>query len=925
MILGVKNLTVDNSASHSSVAGSADAHGTNLGGGRSFGHSVVSGCADSVTGDEDSRSEVESTSTYSAVQLTSHGSRQHHALASSSASVTGDNYIGGFVRSVARASNNHTNAQASSHDEWSMDLQEVDEETELLLTNPRAEGTKFIRLLVRAVGCLNCEDDVERMLLEDAGQKISSTLKAIKIRERKQIGDFTSLTLEEQQAIFSRYIRKLLDAVYLSMRKLMYVLRLLRLSKNIRSGGKTIGAQATITTEITKKSILQMTKAASKRIEEELTLHLVEQEVLQMSDHVTSRRKPNQSGIYADSSTIRPSLLTYQPEIDGGLQETDTDSSLICAPTLNLVVPVYQDIVSFAHRVHKLFKVECSMTDAEIPQNQILVTVEKIAEQELLPLVQSRVSQRMNEIQANPALFAASSKTDSAEAVASLSSNGVADSSVLVNSYSKTTVRSGAICSAALQCFSVIRPLLAIWLQLPQHSEAVVTILDRAVRGFASAAREELESLSWKLHAAEDKYKSSVQESMLQDPFFLEYRRSVYGNSCTSVEELLGIVGVGSSGTKQSQTKKHVRTNSSSAEMDSTGLGILSSEMDSWGSLWEVGATQYPLSNDKIAQDAFAVGTILAIALGCDWLTREVARACVVVSKKVRLISNSASTSSVHASRTTIGSNDARNSVTAHQSSIGRTGDSRALGGGGVDQASTVAYLITTVHGCTGELAKIAEDALAILRSDIQLSCFHSLHHLSHIKFTRPAVVSSVIGSNQSSSSAVFNQAKESDNVISSFNKHLLFLQDAFAAASTPESFAVIISPCCIVAPRIFMRCVKFLNGPVSPDGFNRILRAVVACHQSISMILESSNLDPVSSRKLQDRITDNFDKVRRYISFIGSGTKELQAYMENSPEDYSYMEYKTMWNLVRDPKLVTENSFESMWTRIKTSHSSSL
>lgn len=230
------------------------------------------------------------------------------------------------------------------------------------------------------------------------------------------------------------------------------------------------------------------------------------------------------------------------------------------------------------------------------------------------------------------------------------------------------------------------------------------------------------------------------------------------------------------------------------------------------------------------------------------------------------------------------------------------------------DDSPAITALITTIHGAVRGLSAVSEEGLATLRGDAEAACFHYLHHLAHVKFSKGQVVSSVNSSPASNANSI--REKETDNVITSFNKQLLFMQDIFASASTPEAFAVVVSPCCYLAPRIFMRCVRFLSGPVSPDGSGRLMRAVVACHQSVSMLLESSRLEPTACRRLQDRVTDGFDKVRRYISFMGATVKDLEMYMLNSPSEYSYKEYQTMWFLLKDPaKFAT---FEDAWSAVK-------
>lgn len=104
-----------------------------------------------------------------------------------------------------------------------------------------------------------------------------------------------------------------------------------------------------------------------------------------------------------------------------------------------------------------------------------------------------------------------------------------------------SSLQASSVCVAAVKCLHAVKPLLTYWFQLPQHSEAVVTIIDRAVRGFISCARDELENLNWKLQSADKAVLKPILSGMAADVFFLEYRKSVYGDNCATVDELLGL------------------------------------------------------------------------------------------------------------------------------------------------------------------------------------------------------------------------------------------------------------------------------------------------------------------------------------------------------------------------------------------------
>jgi hypothetical protein len=416
--------------------------------------------------------------------------------------------------------------------EWSYELNGLDEGFERSLGDPRVSGTVFLRLLVLAAAELGCQDDVERMLLDDAPRKVLSTLLEIKAATRATSSEYSMIpTQDYQQAIFSSYLHKLLDTIYVTIKKLMYCLRLLRISKSFKSDKNS----QSYVSDNTKRAMLQIISSASRVLQHELELHLVEPEVVQMSDVIEPKSRNRRESTATASSR---SLL-------GGTADTEEadavslDGTTVCLPSVTLVAPVYQDIIAFSKRINKLLKEECQMEDSDIPKSQIVSTVERISQSDLLPLIQSHINQAMNDIQNNPALFAPTAVDGGLGESSTHGASGLGGVQTRVANYN-------IVCSAATRCFSTIRPLLTYWLQLPQHGEAVVTILDRIIRGFASFAKQEVEGLSWKMYSADEKWKKAVMENMRLDPVFLEYRRSVYGDNCTTLEELLGLADVAS-------------------------------------------------------------------------------------------------------------------------------------------------------------------------------------------------------------------------------------------------------------------------------------------------------------------------------------------------------------------------------------------
>lgn len=57
--------------------------------------------------------------------------------------------------------------------------------------------------------------------------------------------------------------------------------------------------------------------------------------------------------------------------------------------------------------------------------------------------------------------------------------------------------------------------------------------------------------------------------------------------------------------------------------------------------------------------------------------------------------------------------------------------------------------------------------------------------------------------------------------------------------------------------------------------------KIVVACQQNLSLLLESSQFDPTINRHLQDLITDEFDRYRKYTNLLQMRPiPELQVFL---------------------------------------------
>jgi hypothetical protein len=159
-------------------------------------------------------------------------------------------------------------------------------------------------------------------------------------------------------------------------------------------------------------------------------------------------------------------------------------------------------------------------------------------------------------------------------------------------------------CPAAQLCLREAKPLFNYWLQLPQHSDMVGTILDRLVRGYVSSAKEEVVAMTWQLLSAQDKYRNPTITSLRagNDALFQTYRRSVYGGKI-SAEEILANYGRASSALNQLITAAlHEASvqNAVAAKRVSSAASLSTSINDA--ELWDLGNAKYIVTVDKVCR-----------------------------------------------------------------------------------------------------------------------------------------------------------------------------------------------------------------------------------------------------------------------------------------------------------------------------------
>lgn len=267
-----------------------------------------------------------------------------------------------------------------------------------------------------------------------------------------------------------------------------------------------------------------------------------------------------------------------------------------------------------------------------------------------------------------------------------------------------------------------------------------------------------------------------------------------------------------------------------------------------------------------------------------------------------------------------------------------------------------------------------------MLRGELEVSCFYFLSSLAHIKFTKPQSASNVVnnhvpakpsigltkspvvsnpkiagdsGYGRSRQSFILSGGtvvhtgdevnSEEEVVMSAFAHYLTQYVDAIAPYTTSSTLAVVFSPLCSIIPRILMKCAMHIvlqnklshmeapqsNGAAFANASaqlaaselqlkTRLLRIVVAIQQSTSLCIQSSEVEPEAKRKLQDLLTEEFERLRRYITLFDMSLVELKQYLRNNFDDYSKEEIKVLW--FKSSNRLAESTFDDIWRDIEAS-----
>jgi hypothetical protein len=200
--------------------------------------------------------------------------------------------------------------------------------------------------------------------------------------------------------------------------------------------------------------------------------------------------------------------------------------------------------------------------------------------------------------------------------------------------------------------------------------------------------------------------------------------------------------------------------------------------------------------------------------------------------------------------------------------------------------AGNISQFRSAIQGGATELSRVAEEGLALLRGELQVSCFYHLHGLSQMKSVvaengRTSFVTSSLKSHSGDEERERAFSIESESVIAALHQHVFAFQRAVLTAHSADMMAVLISPLCSIIPKILSICAKELIGSSKVTTMNdgsvvelegikpRFLRAILACQQMLYALLEDSKPDPRLHRILQDIASEDFEIARRVAEII--------------------------------------------------------
>jgi hypothetical protein len=780
----------------------------------------------------------------------------------------------------------------------SFELSNLDEAGEAALVDRSSSLglSLFLRYLVRAVGELHYEQDAERMVLDSTKSRYLDVVRQLRERAslrrtkilqdlfRQADRDITGKIGLYEADLFTEYIKSLLEVSRSILTRLLYVLRLLSIMRKLRTG---IENPYEYVLQVTNRdAVLSLWTHIEVCITRELQIHFVEKDIEDISDAVRNKKSSSddEQDIDSDFQPVKGTLDYVFDEIG---TSTD-DGAAIFTTSTRYAAPVYLPVVNFTDEIKKIMIKEGVIGERRAGQCQaVLVMLREFLGTDLVPLIQLSVNSSLREIQVNNLQFTVPSSSTGYD----------------YQHGHKSQENHILICGAASICSTAANPLFRYWLQLPQHNEMVLTILERLIIGFIAAAKEEMESSGWSLIGYEENYRKKVGQCIRENILFLRYRASIYGSNINVIDKSdVGIVLSASSGQKLGSTDS-----AGSSDMALRGLNTLGDddatcsikELSLWSPFWDIGPAsigKYPTFvadsqgnevSNRMIKDFVCVRTIASIIRGCDWLANELCCQCAgVIKTDSSRLNDFESTDSKASEKASIASKLVR--VSAIRNELLKRN----------------ALINHTVQQSAKDLSRLASEGLATLRAEVECACFHFLYPLRSQKFTTDM--------------AVF----EGESHVSNLNQYIFQFLKATANALPPSAIAVIFSPLCKLIPHILMAHIRSAcdigSAPVHLFDRTKPNKIIVAAEKVVGQLFESAGVSQEILYDLQEIIASEFERVRRYVTLLDMNAGDLHAYIKANSRHYTADEYYTLYSRVHDG--VPRSQFDKIWANISTS-----
>jgi hypothetical protein len=663
----------------------------------------------------------------------------------------------------------------------------------------------------------------------------------------------------------------------------------------------------------------------------------------------------------------------------------------------------------------------------------VLVCVSAFLREEFIPLIQLNANTSLREIQLDSGLFCAPASLEEKDAVRALVGSSLTSSMASIGGNKRTSHslfggsgsgsggsgngNSGAnnggssnldgsngggiapvgglnaqhyssqyhcslLTAAAARSYTATHPLFTYWLQLPLHSEMLVTILERQVQGIVATAKEEVERLSYRLESSHKGRLAALVDELRGDPVHDHYRRHAFHTEGFTLRELVKAVDptrnyATGGGRESSNHSSHtslrkkstdltsvlaergsVRGRASSTHSQNRRDSIGGSQRQQsqigpdkaaealqgmWADLWaacdeannNLASSTSQEGGPKVIQDFSDVKSLAHVMYTCEWLAKEVA---VLYASSV---------------------------LQHHQNgSSSKSGSTRAQ-----EDASTVrernSMLQEAVLRSVRELISVADSVLALLRGELQVACVVLLSQLAReSSLARDDggagsasssgggnARESIVASQKSSSKGGITFADEANTVGSADREDpapvaALFAffhayKDTLNQALLPSATLVVLAPLRSALPSFLLQSINMqcdtemhaqhtanmnVHPSITARAHSRLSKLVVSMHKSVSLLLDSHKLQgsaaansPSTGQSINEALSAEFDKVRRYMALLAMPQAELSTYLNipENREDYSRAELHTLWLRINPLQRSSDKTTESLWDKV--------